>query len=62
MAYMKVAAMNAAIRLHWVVSAPTNNDQRQLFGGQLVFALTLADCVCFVCHALLYAMICTGGL
>ena len=51
MAYVEESTMPTAIRLHRVVSAPTNNDQRQLFGGQFVFAFTLADCVCFVCHA-----------
>jgi hypothetical protein len=48
---MKVTAVRAFVSLHWAISAPTNNDQRQFFGRQFVFTSTLADLVCFVCHA-----------
>jgi hypothetical protein len=34
--------MGALVSLHWVITAATNDDQRQLFGWQLGFASTLA--------------------
>jgi hypothetical protein len=42
MTNMKVTAVGALVSLHWVISAATNDDQRQLFGWQFVFAFTLA--------------------
>jgi hypothetical protein len=62
MAYVPETAMWAAISLHRAIPSAANNYLRQFSGGQLVLAFTLAKCVCYVCHALEYAITCTGAL